>query len=115
MLIKDAQAPMLMITNGSVPSQHYEATLWFDGDDRDYTLAETAQYVGLIQGLTEAVSQRIKRLLVHGDSELVIRQMTGEYRCTADRIVDWQIGTLHVTSAFDFLQQGVSLVQCDRD
>eukprot|EP01035_Chromulina_nebulosa_P051335 gene51335-69883_t len=33
-LIKDAQAPMLMITNGSVPRLHYEATLWFDGGAR---------------------------------------------------------------------------------
>lgn len=39
-----------------------------------------AEYVGLIHGLRAARQAGIDRLLVHGDSELVIKQMVGEYR-----------------------------------
>jgi len=39
-----------------------------------------AEYVGLITGLQCALNNGIRRLLVKGDSELVIRQMRGEYR-----------------------------------
>lgn len=39
-----------------------------------------AEYSGLIAGLTKAVELGVKDLEVVSDSELVVRQMTGEYR-----------------------------------
>jgi len=39
-----------------------------------------AEYRGLIAGLEAAASQGVKSLEVSMDSELVVRQMTGEYR-----------------------------------
>lgn len=49
----------------------------------DYIGAATnnvAEYKGLIAGLDKALELRARRLHVLGDSELVIKQMTGVYR-----------------------------------
>jgi ribonuclease HI len=47
-----------------------------------------AEYTGLIIGLKYAVDNQIQDLLVQGDSQLVINQMTGKYKCNADKLVD---------------------------
>ena len=39
-----------------------------------------AEYMALIVGLREAAKLRHRKLIVRGDSELVIKQMRGEYR-----------------------------------
>jgi len=39
-----------------------------------------AEYTGLLVGLREAVRMGISDLLVRGDSQLIIRQMKGEYK-----------------------------------
>ena len=46
-----------------------------------------AEYTGLIIGLKYAVDNQIPDLLVQGDSQLVINQMTGKYKCNADKLV----------------------------
>src|SRR3954468_16082578 len=40
----------------------------------------TAEYQALITGLQKAQELGAKRLLIRGDSELIIKQMKGEYR-----------------------------------
>jgi ribonuclease HI len=40
----------------------------------------TAEYMGLILGLREAAQLGARKIVVRGDSELVIKQMRGEYR-----------------------------------
>lgn len=55
----------------------------FIGNDRTNNEAE---YIGLILGLRKAIELNIKELLVEGDSMLIIKQMTGEYRVTSDRL-----------------------------
>jgi len=40
----------------------------------------TAEYTGLIIGLTDAIQLNIKKLIVKGDSMLVIKQMQGVYQ-----------------------------------
>ena len=46
-----------------------------------------AEYTGLIIGLKYAVDNQIQDILVQGDSQLVINQMTGKYKCNADKLV----------------------------
>ena len=46
-----------------------------------------AEYAGLIYGLEKAIEMNIKILLVKGDSQLVINQMTGKYSCNSDNIL----------------------------
>jgi RecQ family ATP-dependent DNA helicase len=42
-----------------------------------------AEYNGLLLGLTKAVEMKINNLVVKGDSELIIKQMKGEYKVSA--------------------------------
>ena len=46
----------------------------------------TAEYNGLILGLTKAIEMKINNLVVKGDSELIIKQMTGEYKVSAPNL-----------------------------
>lgn len=39
-----------------------------------------AEYAGLVLGLEQSIKENITHLLIHGDSVLVIKQMTGEYK-----------------------------------
>ncbi len=39
-----------------------------------------AEYTGLIIGMQQAAERGIRKLVVRGDSQLVIRQMLGEYK-----------------------------------
>ena len=46
-----------------------------------------AEYTGLILGLNEAVKRNITNICVKGDSELVIKQMKGEYKVRSSSIL----------------------------
>jgi ribonuclease HI len=47
-----------------------------------------SEYTGLIFGLQQALDMNIKTLIVKGDSQLVINQMTGKYKCNSDNIIE---------------------------
>ena len=47
-----------------------------------------AEYSGLILGLRKALEMNIKELHVQGDSQLVINQMTGKYKCNSLNLLD---------------------------
>ena len=51
-----------------------------------------AEYVALLEALQHAVAVNAKTLHVYSDSEVVVRQMTGEYACRKlARAVDFSI------------------------
>jgi ribonuclease HI len=45
-----------------------------------------AEYMGLIMGLSKAIELNIIELIVEGDSMVVIKQMTGEYKVNSSNI-----------------------------
>ena len=47
-----------------------------------------SEYTGLIFGLQQAIDMKIKTLMVKGDSQLVINQMTGKYKCNSENIFE---------------------------
>jgi len=47
-----------------------------------------SEYMGLIIGLEKAVELNIGNLIVYGDSQLVISQMKGTYKCKSDNLID---------------------------
>jgi len=47
-----------------------------------------AEYTGLIFGLQQALDMNIKTLTVKGDSQLVINQMLGKYKCNSENIIE---------------------------
>jgi ribonuclease HI len=48
-----------------------------------------AEYTGLIMGLQEVFIRKIKNILVRGDSQLVIKQMKGEYKIKSSSLVEY--------------------------
>jgi ribonuclease HI len=45
-----------------------------------------AEYAALMEALQYAVARQAKKLHVYSDSEVVVRQMTGEYICRSPRL-----------------------------
>jgi ribonuclease HI len=45
-----------------------------------------AEYLALLEALQYALSLNAKKLHVYSDSEVVVRQMKGEYRCRSPRL-----------------------------
>lgn len=54
----------------------------------DMETSNTAEYTGLIRGLEEIVSREVLqgKIKILGDSQLVIRQMKGEYKVSAPHL-----------------------------
>jgi ribonuclease HI len=51
----------------------------------------TAEYEGLFTGLRLAKELGIWRLLIRGDSQLVVKQVQKEYDCNDDKMVDYLV------------------------
>ena len=45
-----------------------------------------AEYLALLEALQHAVTVKASRLQVYSDSEIVVKQMTGEYACRSPRL-----------------------------
>lgn len=60
-----------------------------------------AEWGALIYGLEVAVKYRITNLVVKGDSELVIRQMRGEYKVRKRHLVPFKIKARELCSKFN--------------
>lgn len=52
-------------------------------EDVGYGTNNQAEYRALIEGLGEALQRGVRNLLVCSDSQLLVRQMTGEYKLKA--------------------------------
>ena len=62
-----------------------------------------AEYTALLQGLKRADDEGISRIQVRGDSELIIKQMTGEYSVNSDNIADLYEAVCEVANQFETL------------
>src|SRR3974390_60186 len=51
-----------------------------------------AEYVALLEALQHAVTVKARSLHVYSDSEIVVRQMTGQYACRSPRLysLNWR-------------------------
>ncbi|MCU4717885.1 ribonuclease HI family protein [Halapricum hydrolyticum] len=70
----------------------------FIGDD---VTNNQAEYTALLRGLKKADNAGVSRVRVRGDSELVIKQMTGEYGVNSDNIVDLYEEACEVVDQFE--------------
>jgi ribonuclease HI len=61
-----------------------------------------AEYMALMEALQQAVSLKAKALHVYSDSEVVVRQMRGEYACRSSRLysLHWTCRKLARTLSF---------------
>jgi ribonuclease HI len=51
-----------------------------------YQDSNVAEYVALVEALQCALSLQAQRLHVYSDSEVLVRQMTGQYKCRSPRL-----------------------------
>lgn len=58
-----------------------EVARWIGHQDNN-----VAEYVALLEALQMALSLKAKVLRVYSDSQVVVRQMTGEYACRSPRL-----------------------------
>lgn len=67
-----------------------------------------AEYVALMEALQCALSLKAKRLHVYSDSEVVVKQMTGEYKCRSPRLysLNWTCRKLARSLAFSISHVG---------
>jgi ribonuclease HI len=63
-----------------------------------------AEYEALIFGLTTALSLGIRQLLVKGDSQLVIKQVRGEYGCNEPRLAAYLLHIRKLEKDFTVLE-----------
>jgi len=64
--------------------------------------SNVAEYAALMEALHCALSLNARRLHVYSDSEIVVKQMTGEYRCHTPRLysLNWTCRKLTRSLAF---------------
>ena len=65
-----------------------------------------AEYVALLEALQYAHDQKARTLRVYSDSEVVVRQMSGEYACLSPRLysLNWTCRKLARTLEFSISQ-----------
>jgi ribonuclease HI len=63
-----------------------------------------AEYTGMIVGIKRAVEMGIRRLVVKGDSNLVIQQMNGKFRVNAEHIKPLHATAKNIIRNFDSIQ-----------
>ena len=62
-----------------------------------------AEYNGLLLGLKKATEMNIKRLIVYGDSLLVIKQMNNQYKVSSERLLPLFNEAQELKSEFDMI------------
>ena len=60
-----------------------------------------AEYTGLILGLKQAAKVGIKHLIVNGDSQLAIKQMTGVYKVNSENLIELYKTAKQLEKSFD--------------
>ena len=61
-----------------------------------------AEYLALLEALQYALTLKATAIHVYSDSEVVVRQMTGEYRCRSPRLYSLHWTCRKLTRSLDF-------------
>jgi ribonuclease HI len=64
--------------------------------------SNVAEYVALIEALQCALSLNAQRLHVYSDSQIVVKQMTGEYKCRSSRLYSLNWTCHRLARSLDF-------------
>jgi ribonuclease HI len=70
--------------------------------------SNVAEYVALMEALQCALSLNARRLHVYSDSDVVVKQMTGEYKCRSSRLysLNWTCSKLARSLEFSISHVG---------
>lgn len=78
-------------------------TLYETGEYIKHATNNIAEYMGLIIGLRLALEKGFTKLLVEGDSQLIIFQTQGKWKVTNDNLKKYNKDVCNLVSQFDFL------------
>jgi len=67
-----------------------------------------AEYLALLEALQHAAEVKAKALHVYSDSEIVVKQMTGEYACRSSRLHSLNWTCRKLARALDFSIQHIA-------
>ena len=70
-------------------------------EDVGYGTNNQAEYRALLEGLGEALQRGIRRLVVRSDSQLLVRQMTGEYKVKSKQLLPLRMEAEALRQKFD--------------
>ncbi len=70
-------------------------------EDVGYGTNNQAEYRALLEGLGEAAQHGIRRLIVRSDSQLLVRQMLGEYKVKSKQLQPLRIEAEALRKRFD--------------
>lgn len=79
----------------------------------DYATNNVAEYTGLIMGLTKAIELGYEDLEVRMDSELVVRQLLGQYRVKNEGLIPLYADATQLTRGFKNIK--ISHIARDRN
>nr|KYP38879.1 Pro-Pol polyprotein [Cajanus cajan] len=68
--------------------------------DRRYSNNET-EYQAIITGLEILIELGAKNVIIRGDSQLVIKQLTEEYKCLNEKLIELKSRAVQLLNAFD--------------
>lgn len=63
-----------------------------------------AEYLGLLYGIKCAKSFGIKKLIVEGDSQLIVRQLTGKYQCREESLKKFFNATREIAGSLAYFE-----------
>jgi len=70
-------------------------------EDAGYGTNNEAEYRALLEGLNEALQRGVTRLHVRSDSQLLVRQMLGEYKVKAKGLIPFRMEAEALRKRFD--------------
>ena len=82
---------------GSSAADQTRIAKWIGHQDNN-----VAEYVALLEALQYAAARQARRLHVYSDSEVVVRQMTGEYVCRSPRLYSLHWICCKLARSFEF-------------
>ncbi|MCO5564639.1 hypothetical protein L7F22_018305 [Adiantum nelumboides] len=77
---------------------------WFGIQEVDVKRKNEAEYASLCVGLNECIKRHVKRLLIKGDSMLVIRQIQGTWKVNKEGMKDWFFKVRRLLKSFHVYQ-----------
>lgn len=70
----------------------------------EYCTNNYSEYSGLLSGLKNALIYKIQNIDVYGDSQLVIKQMNGEYNVNSDNLVSLYNECKELEKQFEYIK-----------
>ncbi|KAI5073033.1 hypothetical protein GOP47_0011046 [Adiantum capillus-veneris] len=77
---------------------------WFGSQEVDVKSNNEAEYASLYLGLEECVKRHVRRLLIKGDSMLIVRQVQGTWKVNQEGMKGWFFKVRKLLKSFTSFQ-----------